>query len=173
MTGPSGHLVRSVGFKVGPAGNFRARATSSTLDSKFLSVIVTVLRLVPPGADGIMILLMRRLLCFELLEARQLLATLRLANWNTFNLPNVPTDDANYAAVMQAIGNESLMLRTADGIPDPAAWCGRFPIHSRAITRSGGDCRGLRLVLWPSPQPFTTNCPLDMRYSRWDRVLFK
>lgn len=56
-----------------------------------------------------MIRLKTFLLKLEPLESRDLLATLRVADWNTFNLPNSPTDDANYATILSAIGSESIL----------------------------------------------------------------
>lgn len=50
----------------------------------------------------------RRRLSFETLESRELLAVLRVAGWNTFNLPNTATDDANYGTVLTAIATEAV-----------------------------------------------------------------
>jgi endonuclease/exonuclease/phosphatase family metal-dependent hydrolase len=49
----------------------------------------------------------RRLL-FEELERRDLLAVMRIVDWNTMNGPNDATADANYRTIFQAIGNETV-----------------------------------------------------------------
>ena len=46
-------------------------------------------------------------LLFEELERRDLLAVMRIVDWNTFNEPNNATDDANFRTVLEAIGNET------------------------------------------------------------------
>jgi endonuclease/exonuclease/phosphatase family metal-dependent hydrolase len=53
----------------------------------------------------------RRLL-FEELERRDLLAVMRIVDWNTMNGPNDATADANYRTVLQAIGNETVQGNT-------------------------------------------------------------
>jgi endonuclease/exonuclease/phosphatase family metal-dependent hydrolase len=53
----------------------------------------------------------RRLL-FEELERRDLLAVMRIVDWNTFNRPNNVTDDANFRTIFQAIGNETVQGNT-------------------------------------------------------------
>ena len=53
----------------------------------------------------------RRLL-FEELERRDLLAVMRIVDWNTLNGPNDATDDANFRTVLQAIGNETVQGNT-------------------------------------------------------------
>src|SRR3954470_14564753 len=53
----------------------------------------------------------RRLL-FEALERRDLLAVMRIVDWNTFNGPNDATDDANFSKIFQAIGNETVQGNT-------------------------------------------------------------
>jgi endonuclease/exonuclease/phosphatase family metal-dependent hydrolase len=53
----------------------------------------------------------RRLL-FEELESRNLLAVMRIVDWNTMNGPNDATADANYQTIFQAIGNESVQGHT-------------------------------------------------------------
>ncbi len=49
-----------------------------------------------------------RLLAFEYLERRDLLTMIRLVDWNTFNNPNDPADEANFATILAAIGNETI-----------------------------------------------------------------
>ncbi len=44
----------------------------------------------------------------ELLESRNLLAVMRIVDWNTLNGPNDATGDANFSTVFQAIGNETV-----------------------------------------------------------------
>jgi endonuclease/exonuclease/phosphatase family metal-dependent hydrolase len=53
----------------------------------------------------------RRLL-FEELERRDLLAVMRLVDWNTLNGPNDASGDANFQTVLQAIGNETVQGNT-------------------------------------------------------------
>lgn len=53
----------------------------------------------------------RRLL-FEELERRDLLAVMRIVDWNTFNRPNNATDDANFRTIFEAIGNETVQGNT-------------------------------------------------------------
>ena len=53
----------------------------------------------------------RRLL-FEELERRDLLAVMRIVNWNTLNGPNDASSDANFRTVLQAIGNETVQGNT-------------------------------------------------------------
>lgn len=53
----------------------------------------------------------RRLL-FEALERRDLLAVMRVVDWNTLNEPNNATDDANFRTVLEAIGNETVQGNT-------------------------------------------------------------
>src|SRR5262245_44813508 len=53
----------------------------------------------------------RRLL-FEELERRDLLAVMRIVDWNTLNGPNDATGDANFSTVLQAIGNETVQGHT-------------------------------------------------------------
>ena len=53
----------------------------------------------------------RRLL-FEELERRDLLAVMRIVDWNTLNGPNDATGDANFRTVLQAIGNETVQGNT-------------------------------------------------------------
>ncbi len=53
----------------------------------------------------------RRLL-FEELERRDLLAVMRIVNWNTLNGPNDEAADANFRTVLQAIGNETVQGNT-------------------------------------------------------------
>lgn len=43
---------------------------------------------------------------YEVLEPRNLLAAIRLANWNVDNGPNTATDDQNFETVISAIGQE-------------------------------------------------------------------
>ena len=49
-----------------------------------------------------------RRMAFELLERRDLLTMIRLVDWNTFNNPNDPADEANFATILGAIGNEAI-----------------------------------------------------------------
>lgn len=51
-------------------------------------------------------------LCFEALERRDLLAVMRVVDWNTLNGPNDASDDANFQTVFQAIGNETVQGNT-------------------------------------------------------------
>lgn len=44
----------------------------------------------------------------EWLERRDLLAVMRVVDWNTLNGPNDATGDANFSTVLQAIGNETV-----------------------------------------------------------------
>src|SRR3954468_17686272 len=53
----------------------------------------------------------RRLL-FEELERRDLLAVMRIVDWNTLNGPNDATGDASFRTVLQAIGNETVQGNT-------------------------------------------------------------
>ena len=53
----------------------------------------------------------RRLL-FEELERRDLLAVMRVVDWNTFNGPNDAADDADFRTVFEAIGNETVQGNT-------------------------------------------------------------
>jgi endonuclease/exonuclease/phosphatase family metal-dependent hydrolase len=53
-------------------------------------------------------LLRRQTLAFEVLERRDLLAVMRIVDWNTFNGPNDATDDANFRTIFEAIGNETV-----------------------------------------------------------------
>lgn len=53
----------------------------------------------------------RRLL-FEELERRDLLAVMRIVDWNTLNGPNNATEDVNFLTVLQAIGNETVQGNT-------------------------------------------------------------
>src|SRR4029078_7386807 len=53
-----------------------------------------------------------RRLAFEALERRDLLAVMRLVDWNTFNEPNNATDDAHYPPVLAPIGNETVQGNT-------------------------------------------------------------
>ena len=62
------------------------------------------------GATGTA--LSRARLGFELLERRDLLAVMRIVDWNTLNGPNDPAGDANYQTVLQAIGNETVQGNT-------------------------------------------------------------
>lgn len=48
----------------------------------------------------------------ESLEHRCLLTALRLASWNTLNGPNDPTQDADFATILQAIGSETIQGNT-------------------------------------------------------------
>ncbi len=48
----------------------------------------------------------------ELLESRNLLAVMRVVDWNTLNGPNDATGDANFSTVFQAIGNETVQGNT-------------------------------------------------------------
>ncbi len=48
----------------------------------------------------------RRLRC-ERLESRHLLAVVRLASWNTLNGPDDVASDADFATILEAIGNEA------------------------------------------------------------------
>jgi endonuclease/exonuclease/phosphatase family metal-dependent hydrolase len=51
-------------------------------------------------------------LSFELLERRDLLAVMRIVDWNTLNGPNDAAGDANFQTVFQAIGNETVQGNT-------------------------------------------------------------
>src|SRR3954465_4988813 len=53
----------------------------------------------------------RRLL-FEELERRDLLAVMRIVDWNTFNGPNDAAGDANFKTILGAIGNETVQGNT-------------------------------------------------------------
>lgn len=53
----------------------------------------------------------RRLL-FEELERRDLLAVMRIVNWNTLNGPNDAAGDLNFRTVLEAIGNETVQGNT-------------------------------------------------------------
>jgi endonuclease/exonuclease/phosphatase family metal-dependent hydrolase len=53
-----------------------------------------------------------RRLSLELLERRDLLAVMRIVNWNTLNGPNDATADANFQTVLEAIGNETVQGNT-------------------------------------------------------------
>src|SRR3954468_5405903 len=53
-----------------------------------------------------------RRLVIEALERRDLLAVMRIVDWNTMNGPNDATDDANYSTIFQAIGNETVQGNT-------------------------------------------------------------
>lgn len=48
----------------------------------------------------------------ELLESRNLLAVMRVVDWNTLNGPNDATGDANFSTIFQAIGNETVQGNT-------------------------------------------------------------
>ncbi len=54
----------------------------------------------------------RRRLGFEVLERRDLLAVMRIVDWNTLNGPNDATGDANFSTVLQAIGDETVAGNT-------------------------------------------------------------
>ena len=56
--------------------------------------------------------LARRQLLFETLERRDLLAVMRIVDWNTLNGPNDAAGDANYQTILQAIGNETVQGNT-------------------------------------------------------------
>ena len=56
--------------------------------------------------------LRRHRLAFERLERRDLLAVMRIVNWNTLNGPNDAAGDANFQTVLQAIGNETVQGNT-------------------------------------------------------------
>jgi endonuclease/exonuclease/phosphatase family metal-dependent hydrolase len=56
--------------------------------------------------------LVGRRLHFESLERRELLAVMRIVDWNTLNGPNDATGDANFQTVLQAIGNETVQGNT-------------------------------------------------------------
>src|SRR6187401_1239652 len=56
--------------------------------------------------------LSRRRLSFESLESRNLLAVMRIVDWNTLNGPNDATGDANFQTVLQAIGTETVQGNT-------------------------------------------------------------
>lgn len=51
-------------------------------------------------------------LCFEALERRDLLAVMRIVDWNTLNGPNDAAGDANFQTIFQAIGNETVQGNT-------------------------------------------------------------
>src|SRR5262249_37475355 len=53
-----------------------------------------------------------RRLAIELLERRDLLAVMRIVDWNTMNGPNDAAGDANYSTILQAIGNETVQGNT-------------------------------------------------------------
>jgi endonuclease/exonuclease/phosphatase family metal-dependent hydrolase len=53
-----------------------------------------------------------RRLAFEALERRDLLAVMRIVNWNTENNPDDSTEDAYFSTVFQAIGNETIQGNT-------------------------------------------------------------
>jgi len=53
-----------------------------------------------------------RKLHFESLERRDLLAVMRIVDWNTLNGPNDAAGDANFQIVLQAIGNETIQGNT-------------------------------------------------------------
>lgn len=53
-----------------------------------------------------------RKLHFESLERRDLLAVMRIVDWNTLNGPNNATDVANFTTVLNAIGNETVQGNT-------------------------------------------------------------
>jgi endonuclease/exonuclease/phosphatase family metal-dependent hydrolase len=57
-------------------------------------------------------LLRARRLSFEALERRDLLAVMRVVDWNTLNGPNNPTDVANFQTIFAAIGNETVQGNT-------------------------------------------------------------
>lgn len=57
-------------------------------------------------------LLASRKLHFESLERRDLLAAMRIVNWNALNGPNDAVDDASFQTVFQAIGNETVAGNT-------------------------------------------------------------
>ena len=56
--------------------------------------------------------LRRRRLGFEVLERRDLLAVMRIVDWNTLNGPNDAAGEANFQTVLQAIGNETVQGNT-------------------------------------------------------------
>src|SRR6476620_4511880 len=53
-----------------------------------------------------------RRLVIEALERRDLLAVMRIVDWNTMNGPNDAAGDANYSTIFQAIGNETVQGNT-------------------------------------------------------------
>ncbi|HEX4415432.1 MAG TPA: lamin tail domain-containing protein [Lacipirellulaceae bacterium] len=53
-----------------------------------------------------------RRLAIEALEHRNLLAVMRIVDWNTMNGPNDAAGDANYSTIFQAIGNETVQGNT-------------------------------------------------------------
>lgn len=53
-----------------------------------------------------------RKLHFESLERRDLLAVMRIVDWNTLNGPGDAVDDANFQTIFQAIGNETVAGNT-------------------------------------------------------------
>ncbi len=57
-------------------------------------------------------LLRARRLSFESLERRDLLAVMRVVDWNTLNGPNNPTDVANFETIFAAIGSETVQGNT-------------------------------------------------------------
>ena len=54
----------------------------------------------------------RQWLSFELLERRDLLAVMRIVDWNALNGPNDAAGDANFQTVFEAIGNETVQGNT-------------------------------------------------------------
>jgi hypothetical protein len=54
----------------------------------------------------------RRRLTLEPLESRLLLSVTRVVAWNTFNQPNSPVDEANFATIISAIGSETVAGNT-------------------------------------------------------------
>ena len=54
----------------------------------------------------------RHRLGFETLERRDLLAVMRIVDWNTLNGPNDAAGEANFQTVLQAIGNETVQGNT-------------------------------------------------------------
>lgn len=57
-------------------------------------------------------ILASRKLNFESLERRDLLAVMRIVDWNTLNGPNDAAGDANFQTIFQAIGNETVAGNT-------------------------------------------------------------
>ncbi len=101
----------------------------------------------------------RSVLRLEPLEARYLLATLRVASWNTLNMPDTPSQDADFQTVLAAVGDEQVqgtakrldILALAESDP-PSALRIRNVMNSLYLTTSynstttsldaGGDATG-------------------------------
>lgn len=108
--------------------------------------------------------LRRKRLAFEVLESRDLLAVMRIVDWNAANHPNNSTEDTNFQTILQAIGNETvqgntqridiLALQETDGASDGGSdsigriqsiFNGLYPttIYSSAISPlQSGDATG-------------------------------